>query len=460
MTITFKIAKAGQPVATRTLKPPLTADEATVVLQRLDDSWIGGLCAEGKQDDFLPPREKLADGATYELHLQEQSGLVTAEPTGYELRDGTYSAGRCQGKRRREATSKSDGEAGPIKKPCADWSGCWINRLKSMLPQQPQLPCTKEEVEATLFPAQSTLRIPVLPAFYGWQDSHDAAEHLEPADADSKDKRLELNGLRFGTVRFMLAYAAAGTWFQLFWISADGKTVEELGEVLNLANVLDRMMLVQALVPGGPPQQKVICNFKHFAEEHATDIDTIKAAYAAASTAALQCQPNQPFIIAAAEPPQLKRGRYQVEVRPVGYPASAAEVLHVAGFLHRDFRMANIVQVGPGAYMVINLEAVGQKTTGPLPEGFTPTGWSSNTLNELRQYTSASDMHQIGLMIDEQLQGVVEPSEEALNFLDQLKHKKLSAVTSVFVRACTTNVVGTVFEAKPKGSRNGSVDDL
>ena len=207
----------------------------------------------------------------------------------------------------------------------ADWSGCWINRLKSMLPQQPQLPCTKEEVEATLFPAQSTLRIPVLPAFYGWQDSHDAAEHLEPADADSKvvtafifllqepaatagseadtaqlawfcfrtvfthlarhrlhgvsptllfncteppcytssravltglwpdttvimngctlltgkdkvadlqlaskdlqDKRLELNGLRFGTVRFMLAYAAAGTWFQLFWISADGKTV-------------------------------------------------------------------------------------------------------------------------------------------------------------------------------------------------------------------------------------------
>ena len=78
--------------------------------------------------------------------------------------------------------------------------------------------------------------------------------------------------------------------------------------------------------------------------------------------------------------------------------------------------------------MVINLEAVGQKTTGPLPEGFTPTGWSSNTLNELRQYTSASDMHQIGLMIDEQLQGVVEPSEEALNFLDQLKHKKLSAV--------------------------------
>ncbi len=56
--------------------------------------------------------------------------------------------------------------------------------------------------------------------------------------------------------------------------------------------------------------QKVICNFKHFAEEHATDSDTIKAAYAAASTAALQCQPNQPFIIAAAEPPQLKRGRY------------------------------------------------------------------------------------------------------------------------------------------------------
>ena len=89
--------------------------------------------------------------------------------------------------------------------------------------------------------------------------------------------------------------------------------------------------------------------------------------------------------------------------------------------------MANIVQLEPEAYMVIDLEAVGQKDADPLTEGFTLTGWTCSTLNELRQYTTASDMHQIGLMIDEQLQRVKEPSEEAWDFVDQLKHKKLSA---------------------------------
>ena len=70
--------------------------------------------------------------------------------------------------------------------------------------------------------------------------------------------------------------------------------------------------------------KKVICNFENFAEEHATDFDTIEAAYAAANTAALQCQPNQPFLIATAQPPKLKRDRYQVEVEPIGYPATCS----------------------------------------------------------------------------------------------------------------------------------------
>ena len=76
------------------------------------------------------------------------------------------------------------------------------------------------------------------------------------------------------------------------------------------------------LVVLGDRMKKVIFNFQHFQEEHATDFDTIKAAYAVASTAALQCQPNSPFIIAPAQPPQLKRDRYQVETKPVGYRAT------------------------------------------------------------------------------------------------------------------------------------------
>ena len=77
--------------------------------------------------------------------------------------------------------------------------------------------------------------------------------------------------------------------------------------------------------------------------------------------------------------------------------------------------------------MDVDLEAVGRKDADPLTEGFSLTDWTCNTLNKLRQYTTASDMHQIGLMIGEQLRGVEEPSEEAWHFVDQLKHKKLSA---------------------------------
>ena len=64
-------------------------------------------------------------------------------------------------------------------------SASWVERLKSMLPQLSQLPSTKEEVEAILFPAESTLRIPVAPAFYARQNVHEAAKFLEPADNSS-----------------------------------------------------------------------------------------------------------------------------------------------------------------------------------------------------------------------------------------------------------------------------------
>ena len=105
----------------------------------------------------------------------------------------------------------------------------------------------------------------------------------------------------------------------------------------------------------------------------------------------------------------------------------AAEVLHTAGVVHRNFRMANIVQLKPEVYMVIDLETVGRKVANPLPASFALTGWNSRTLNKARKYTTASDMHQIGLMIEEQLQGVVEASEEAWDFCEHLMRKNVSA---------------------------------
>ena len=49
-------------------------------------------------------------------------------------------------------------------------------------------------------------------------------------------------------------------------------------------------------------------------------------------------------------------------------------------------------------------------------------------MTKSRRYNGYSDMHQIGLMIDELLREVVhDPSKEALDFVQQLMDKKLSA---------------------------------
>ncbi len=73
MTITFHVLKAGQPMATRAWAAPLTAAEAKRELQDINSSWIRGLRAVGSPV-LLPPQHVLADGAIYELDLQEQSG--------------------------------------------------------------------------------------------------------------------------------------------------------------------------------------------------------------------------------------------------------------------------------------------------------------------------------------------------------------------------------------------------
>ena len=69
--------------------------------------------------------------------------------------------------------------------------------------------------------------------------------------------------------------------------------------------------------------QKVIRNFSKFAKEFQTDFQIIKAAYAAADLAALQSSP--PFMVATSKPPKLRRGRYEVEIKPLGYKASCTD---------------------------------------------------------------------------------------------------------------------------------------
>ena len=73
MTITIRILNQGQQVGAPKYAPPLTVAEAKKELQDEDISWIGVLRAVGSTVR-LPPQHALADGATYELVLQRQSG--------------------------------------------------------------------------------------------------------------------------------------------------------------------------------------------------------------------------------------------------------------------------------------------------------------------------------------------------------------------------------------------------
>ena len=210
-----------------------------------------------------------------------------------------------------------------------DWSRHWVTFLEEPLPH---LPSIRKGVEATLFPDQSSIRLPVTLLYHTSvmvRDSEVAAQHLEPADPSSlvmtltellqteteehcseeathvlvmtfigkvfkclskfstavgrvkhsifqssteprcstsskavhgklrpdtivvmnqctlllgKDKvadiklvmkdlerkREPLHALHYGDVRFLLAYAAAGTEFQWIWMSSDGKMVSTL----------------------------------------------------------------------------------------------------------------------------------------------------------------------------------------------------------------------------------------
>ena len=65
--------------------------------------------------------------------------------------------------------------------------------------------------------------------------------------------------------------------------------------------------------------RKVILDLDAFAEEFHTDFASMAAAYAAADVAA---QFSAPFTVATSQTPKLRGGRYEVETKPLGYPAS------------------------------------------------------------------------------------------------------------------------------------------
>lgn len=64
----------------------------------------------------------------------------------------------------------------------------------------------------------------------------------------------------------------------------------------------------------------------------------------------------------------------------------AARALHSKGFVHRDLRLANLVQLGPQQFIVIDLESAARISQDLLPQDFSSVlrTCTSSALDEAR----------------------------------------------------------------------------
>lgn len=110
----------------------------------------------------------------------------------------------------------------------------------------------------------------------------------------------------------------------------------------------------------------------------------------------------------------------------------AAAMLHAKGLVHRDMRLANIIELARRQYVVIDMESVAEASSAPLRDPFVLKTCTPSTLDAQRCYTEASDMYSIGIL----LEGVCshfahQPSQGLQNFISHLKSKQLTAAAAV-----------------------------
>jgi hypothetical protein len=131
-----------------------------------------------------------------------------------------------------------------------------------------------------------------------------------------------------------------------------------------------------------------------------------------------------------------------------------ARVLHAKGLVHRDFRLANVVCLGPrtsdedsagtdsnaggsdqndedNAYMVIDLEGAAKEGAEMPPDCGLALAGVDGVLDRDGNYTMASDMFEIGILLQPILQKLGAYRGEAKALVLALKRKELSAVQAM-----------------------------
>ncbi|KAL3130715.1 hypothetical protein ABBQ38_000064 [Trebouxia sp. C0009 RCD-2024] len=279
---------------------------------------------------------------------------------------------------------------------------------------------------------------------------------LAAAYAALSRKRVDLSGMHYGPVKFMLGYAPAGTTVQWCFLpeKAD-QPVQVMGDRLDVRSAKGRLSFLLSLVQAyrllaaillmeGSTVLKQIKNFKKYEDRQKTCLAAIKRAYDAAGRAANEAKRagNPQYLVTCASPPRLVKNLFEVRTLPCGYSShvfseqdlhamasaccKAAQVLHTNKLVHRDFRLPNVVQLAHQQYMVIDLESVADVTAKRLPKNFHNVlkVCNAEALDADGRFTPLSDMYSIGVLLRE---AHVSVNSQAVTFIDKLMDKELTA---------------------------------
>ena len=320
----------------------------------------------------------------------------------------------------------------------------------------------------------------------------DKAYNLTAAVTDLCTKTTVWSPLLYGTLPYLLCYAAAGPSLQLYAIPRIGlQTPIPISCVYDMSSVRDRVSLLcvavqlhrlLSAVERELPRSVLIMDkdleHKHlraddtvawtrvvrlesatfsaikrvigwaaFSKEFGADLSVLIEAYA--------CSAPLRGLVRSKRPPRVEGDEYSVRLAPLGLTGDDAKprnenelraaahgllhglaALHAAGIVHRDVRWANVARDESQRYFLIDLETCARAGTVPAPT-CRLCCWDSYTLEvppsllptQDAIFSCTSDIYLLGCMLREV--PVVHLSPEAECFVASLRHARPSAATAL-----------------------------
>ena len=314
----------------------------------------------------------------------------------------------------------------------------------------------------------------------------DKASNLDAAVKDLGDKTLVWSPLVYGSLPYLLCYAAGGPRLQLYAIPRTApRAPVPITRIFDMSLEQDRVpllccavqlhRLLQAVSLALPPNPllmdqelvhqheradglltwkrivvletatmtaiKSVRGWESYCADMGVSIEVMQKAYAC----------PRPFggLVCAVKPPVVHGLKYSVRMKPLGLtgrdaqPRSEDELrmaahgllhgldaLHAAGLVHRDVRLDNVARCERGKYFLIDLEACARAGAAP-PHDRHLRCWDSHTLEappggHAPVYTCASDVHLLArLLLDAASTLVV--SDEGRRFLARLSVRDAAA---------------------------------